>query len=57
MLSHDEMVQIMDQHGTYLTQISYMYVKNWTTAEDIVQETFIAYHLSVERSAEDVLTL
>lgn len=49
MLSHEEMVQIMDQYGTYLTQISYLYVKNWTTAEDIVQETFIAYFKKPEK--------
>jgi RNA polymerase sigma factor (sigma-70 family) len=49
MLSHDDMVDIMDQYGTYLTQISYMYVKNWTTAEDIVQETFIVYFKKPEK--------
>lgn len=49
MLSHDEMVEIMDCYGTYLTQISYMYVKNWYSAEDIVQETFIAYFKKPEK--------
>lgn len=37
------MKQIMDDYSGYLLQISYMYVKNWTTAEDIVQDSFIKY--------------
>ena len=43
MLTNDEMCTIMDEYGTYLTQLSYLYVKNWATAEDLVQETFITY--------------
>ena len=43
MLTNDEMRTIMDEYGNYLTQLSYTYVKNWQAAEDIVQESFIAY--------------
>lgn len=35
--------EIMDKHGTSLLKLVYSYVKNWTTAEDIVQETFITF--------------
>lgn len=54
MLTNQEMMVIMDDYGTYLTQLSYMYVKNWSTAEDIVQETFITYfkkHRSFKQKA------
>ena len=37
------MKQIMDDYSGYLLQISYMYVKNWATAEDITQDAFIKY--------------
>jgi RNA polymerase sigma factor (sigma-70 family) len=43
MLTNEEMRTIMQQYSTYLAQLSYMYVKNWAEAEDIVQEAFISY--------------
>ncbi|BAQ11136.1 DNA-directed RNA polymerase sigma-24 subunit [Bacillus sp. OxB-1] len=38
-----EMDRIMDEHSRYLVRIAYLYVKNWSTAEDVVQEVFITY--------------
>lgn len=38
-----EMREIMHTYGNYLTRLSYVYVKNWTIAEDIVQDVFIKY--------------
>ena len=35
--------QIVDEHSNYLVRIAYLYVKNWSTAEDIVQEVFVTY--------------
>lgn len=35
--------QIIDDHSRYLVRIAYLYVKNWSTAEDIVQEVFVTY--------------
>ncbi|MFD2216607.1 sigma-70 family RNA polymerase sigma factor [Metabacillus endolithicus] len=35
--------EIMNKYGTPLLKLVYSYVKNWTTAEDIVQETFITF--------------
>lgn len=38
-----EIEEIMNEHTGYLVRIAYLYVKNWSTAEDIVQEVFVAY--------------
>lgn len=37
------MRQLMNEYSPYLLQISFMYVKDWATAEDIVQECFIKF--------------
>jgi RNA polymerase sigma factor (sigma-70 family) len=34
----------IEEHGEYLIRLAYMYVKNWSTAEDIVQEVFVSYY-------------
>lgn len=34
---------VMDEHARYLVRIAYLYVKNWATAEDLVQEVFVTY--------------
>ena len=40
----DERFQaIIREHNDYLLQLSYLYVKDWNAAEDIVQEVFIQY--------------
>ncbi|MCM3609834.1 sigma-70 family RNA polymerase sigma factor [Planococcus sp. MERTA32b] len=43
-LSDEEMKKIMDSHGEYLVRLAYFYVKDWSTAEDIMQEVFISYY-------------
>lgn len=43
MLTEKEMNELMDLYSGYLLQLSYLYVKDWATAEDIVQESFIKY--------------
>ena len=35
--------KVIDEHSRYLVRIAYLYVKNWSTAEDIVQEVFVTY--------------
>ncbi|MEK4231073.1 sigma-70 family RNA polymerase sigma factor [Solibacillus sp. FSL H8-0538] len=40
---------IMNEHSRYLVRISYLYVKNWATAEDIVQEVFVTYFQKSEQ--------
>ena len=39
-----ELQQIMHEHGDYLVRLSYVYVKNWAVAEDVVQDVFIKYY-------------
>lgn len=39
----NEIDQIMNEHSRYLVRIAYLYVKDWSTAEDVVQEVFITY--------------
>lgn len=39
----NEIDQLIDEHSRYLIRIAYLYVKNWSTAEDIVQEVFVTY--------------
>ncbi|WP_153721151.1 sigma-70 family RNA polymerase sigma factor [Sporosarcina cascadiensis] len=39
----NEIDQLMNEHSRYLVRIAYLYVKNWSTAEDIVQEVFVTY--------------
>lgn len=38
---HDWLNQIMTQYGEELTRVAYLYLKEWSLAEDAVQETFI----------------
>ena len=39
----NDIEQIMNEHSRYLVRIAYLYVKNWSTAEDVVQEVFVTY--------------
>ena len=43
-LTDEEMKTIMDRYGEYLIRLAYFYVKNWATAEDIMQDVFISYY-------------
>lgn len=43
-ITDEEMRKIMDSHGEHLIRLAYFYVKDWATAEDIVQETFINFY-------------
>lgn len=36
--------KIMKENGEYLIRLAFFYVKNWSTAEDIVQEVFVAFY-------------
>ncbi|MFP3916315.1 sigma-70 family RNA polymerase sigma factor, partial [Lysinibacillus telephonicus] len=40
---------IINEHNDYLLQLTYLYVKDWNTAEDIVQEVFINYWMKEEQ--------
>lgn len=45
--------QIIDEHSRYLVRIAYLYVKNWSTAEDIVQEVFVTYFQKSEQFRQE----
>lgn len=40
---------IINEHNGYLLQLSYLYVKDWNAAEDIVQDVFINYWIKSEQ--------
>jgi RNA polymerase sigma factor (sigma-70 family) len=48
MLTNENMHELMDMYSGYLMHISFMYVKDFATAEDIVQEVFISYFKGAE---------
>ncbi|WPK12798.1 sigma-70 family RNA polymerase sigma factor [Lysinibacillus louembei] len=45
--------QIIDEHSRYLVRIAYLYVKNWSTAEDIVQEVFVTFFQKSEQFRQE----
>lgn len=36
--------KVIDEYGDYMLRVAFLYVKNKTTAEDIVQDVFIAFY-------------
>ncbi|WP_313805079.1 sigma-70 family RNA polymerase sigma factor [Cytobacillus sp.] len=44
-IEESEFQTIISEYNDYLLQLSYLYVKEWNTAEDIVQDAFINYWL------------
>ncbi|MFX3673474.1 MAG: sigma-70 family RNA polymerase sigma factor [Paenisporosarcina sp.] len=42
------LTEAMDQYGDYLIRLAFAFVKDKTKAEDIVQETFIRYYITLE---------
>lgn len=39
-----KLTEAMDLYGDYVVQLCYTYVRNWQTAEDLAQDTFIKYY-------------
>jgi RNA polymerase sigma factor (sigma-70 family) len=44
---------IVEEHSGYLVRIAYLYVKNWETAEDIVQEVFVKFFQTYEQFRQE----
>ncbi|KAB2331766.1 sigma-70 family RNA polymerase sigma factor [Bacillus mesophilum] len=42
------LITAMDDYGHYLVRLAYVFVKDETKAEDIVQEVFLRYYLKLE---------
>lgn len=45
--------EVIAEHGDYLLRVAYLYVKNRTTAEDIVQDVFISFYQKQEQYRGD----
>ena len=41
--------EVMEEYGEYCMRVAYLYVKDWAAAEEIVQDTFLAYYRQQER--------
>ena len=39
----------MEEHGEYCIRVAYLYVKDWSIAEEIVQDVFLAYERQQDR--------
>jgi len=48
-----EIEEVIAKHGDYLLRVAYLYVKNRATAEDIVQDVFIAFYEKQEQYKGD----
>ena len=42
----------VNEYTDYLIRLSYMYVKDWQSAQDIVQDTFLTYYAKFEQFEE-----
>ena len=51
-LDERDFQQIMHEHTDYLLKLAYLYVKDWPTAEDIVQDVFITFYQKFEQFEE-----
>ncbi|WP_249646185.1 sigma factor [Lysinibacillus sp. D3C2_S12] len=40
----EHLAAIMEEHGEYCLRVASLYVKDWTIAEEIVQDVFFAYY-------------
>lgn len=44
-----QLTEAMNTYGDYLLRLIYTYVRDWQTAEDLTQETFIRYYHSLAK--------
>jgi len=43
-LAEQEFQQVMQEHTEYLLRLAYLYVKDWSAGEDIVQDVFLKFY-------------
>lgn len=48
-LAEQQFQQVMHEHTDYLLKLAYLYIKDWSAAEDIVQDVFITYYQKFEQ--------
>ena len=52
----EELQQIMDEYGEYCLRLAYLYTKDWALAEEIAQDTFLAYYKQHFRQQSSIKT-
>ena len=45
----EHLQQVMSEHGEYCIRVAYFYVKDWSAAEEVVQDVFLAYAKNAHR--------
>ena len=45
--------EAMDEYGDYLVKVCYTYVRNWQTAEDLAQDSFIKYYRALPKFRQE----
>ena len=48
----EHLQQVMREHGEYCIRVAYFYVKDWSAAEEVVQDVFLAYAKNSHRFEE-----
>lgn len=51
-LAEQQFQQVMQEHTDYLLKLAYLYIKDWSAAEDIVQDVFLTYYQKFEQFEE-----
>lgn len=52
LLEEQAFQEVMQEHTEYLLRLAVLYVKDWSAAEDIVQEVFLKYYQNYEQFEE-----
>lgn len=53
MREEEQLIKAMDVYGDYIVRLCYTYVRNWLTAEDLAQETFIKYYRALPKFRQE----
>ncbi|QUG40028.1 sigma-70 family RNA polymerase sigma factor [Psychrobacillus sp. INOP01] len=51
-LTEQQFQQVMKEYTDYLLKLAYLYIKDWSAAEDIVQDVFLTYYQKAEQFEE-----
>ncbi len=52
LLEEQQFQEVMQDHTDYLLRLAILYVKDWSAAEDIVQDVFLKYYQNYEQFEE-----
>lgn len=51
-MAEQQFQQVMKEYTDYLLRLAYLYLKDWSAAEDIVQDVFLTYYQKFEQFEE-----